>query len=331
MNKRGLLDFLIVRIPELSPGEKITLLEKFDKEDDFVRFGTVSGIESIIARKLKKTWSIDKIRAQAEQDAKITQIRGIKYVAWNHVEYPPLLREISNPPPVLFYRGNLPDPEKPLVAIVGTRHPSPQAAAHTYDISNELARMGIQVVSGLALGIDSMAHRGNLEGGGCTFAVLGSGADEVYPHSNRFLASRILETGGGFISEYPPGTPPFKSNFPARNRIISGMARGVLIAEAPESSGALITAYYALDHNRDLWVSSFGADASMSGRFDRRGSIKLAENGAKIISRACDILKDWNMEIPPDYYSEKAHNDMIQNNCGRALAEAVARSINTEL
>jgi DNA processing protein len=144
-----------------------------------------------------------------------------------------------------------------------------------------------------------MAHRGNIEGGAPTYAVLGSGVDEVYPSANRVLARRVLETGGALLSEYPPGTGPRKWNFPARNRIIAGLARGVLIVEAPESSGALITARLA-GQDRDLWVSSVGAVAGNEGwarRFDRRGSAKLVENGAGIICNAREILKEWNIDI----------------------------------
>jgi DNA processing protein len=242
------------------------------------------------------------------------------------------LREIYDPPAVLFYRGSLPNPEKPLAAVVGTRRPSPQAAAQAFDISRDLGLKGISVVSGLALGIDAMAHRGNLEGGACTFAILGSGADEVYPRANRVLARRILETGGGLISEYPPGTGPFKWNFPARNRIISGIARGVLIVEAPESSGALITARFAEEQNRDLWVASAGIAVSP---YDRRGAMKLADNGSGIISCARDILKEWNMEIQGNCAGSAGPSvpagDAAEYGEGKALAAKLARTFNIDL
>ena len=329
MNERGLLDLIISRIPELSPRDKISLCEHFNSEEDFVRVGTVAGVESIIERKLTSAWKLDDIRFKAEQDLKTVQIRGINWVSWTHTAYPPLLREIFDPPALLFYRGNLPDPEKPLVAVVGTRQPSPQATGQAYDLCHELGSYGIAVVSGLAMGIDAMAHRGNMEAGSPTFAVLGSGTDEIYPQSNRMLARRILETGGCLISEYPPGTPPYKSNFPARNRIISGMARGVVIVEAPKSSGALITARFAADQNRDLWVASCGATMSEDRHFDRTGSVKLAENGASVIHGAHDILRDWNLEVVKKCDSGiSLDNDSSLNNCGRALAEKLARSIN---
>ena len=296
MNTRGLLDLLISRLPGLSITDKIHLCDCFECEGDLIK-KSKGDIEIILNHALEFFWDIDAIQAMAIQDEKLVRVRGLTWVSWAQSEYPPLLREIYDPPVVLFYRGNLPNPDKPLAGIVGTRRPSPQGAACAYNIARDLGRQGISVVSGLALGIDAMAHRGNLEGGGPTFAILGCGPDEIYPKANRILAQRILENGGGLISEYPPGTSPFKWNFPARNRIISGISRGVLFVEAPQKSGALITARFALEHNRDLWVASAGV---MEGRYDRRGTVKLAQDGAQIIHSASDILKAWNKELNHD-------------------------------
>jgi DNA processing protein len=135
-----------------------------------------------------------------------------------------------------------------------------------------------------------MAHRGGLEGGAPTAAVLGSGLDEVYPRTNRALARRIVESGGVLLSEYPPGTEPRKWHFPARNRIIAGLARGVLVVEAPRSSGALITAQFALDQGRDLWVGSAGT-ASPRGE----GTRTLAEQGGRVVSAAEEIFREWGL------------------------------------
>ena len=171
-----------------------------------------------------------------------------------------------------------------------------------------------------------MAHRGNLEGGAPTFAVLGSGADEIYPSTNRYLAKRILESGGALLSEYPPGTGPRKWTFPARNRIISGLARGVLIVEAPRISGALITARLALDYERDLWVASVGTETEHNVLRDRSGTMKLASDGAKIIVSAQDILKEWNWETEtPEAEAPAGYEG------GRALAFEMAKSLDIEL
>jgi len=296
MVERGLLDLMLSRLRDLSQKDKILLCESFNTEQDLIQ-KSKADIEAIIGHELAAFWDIDAIRTLAEHDAAAARLRGINMVSWHSPAYPPLLREIYDPPVLLFFRGVLPNPESPLAAVVGTRKPSPQAAAQAFDIARGLARGGISVVSGLAFGIDATAHRGNIEGGAPTVAVLGSGVDEVYPSSNRPLARRILETGGALLSEYPPGASPHKWSFPARNRIIAGLARGVLIVEAPQKSGARITARFAVDYNRDLWVASAGVAAEGDrSRFDRRGSTKLAAEGAQIIHDASDILKAWNRE-----------------------------------
>jgi len=316
MVERGLLDLMLSRLGELSQREKILLCELFNTERDLIQ-KSKADIETIIGHELAAFWKIDSIRALAERDAAAARSRGINMVSWQSPAYPPLLREINDPPVLLFFRGVLPNPEAPLAAVVGTRKPSPQAAAQAFDIAKGLARGGISVVSGLAFGIDAAAHRGNIEGGAPTIAVLGSGVDEVYPSSNRQLARRILETGGALLSEYPPGASPRKWTFPARNRIIAGLSRGVLIVEAPRKSGALITARFTLDYNRDLWVASAGvAEEQNRARFDRRGTTKLAEDGAQIIQAASDILRAWNREEVPndmEFASSLAHSLAITN------------------
>jgi DNA processing protein len=318
MDERGFVDLMITRLNDLSAREKLLLCESFNSERDMI-MQSKADIEAIIGRLLTAWPEFDSIRFLAERDVSAARLRGINWVSWHSPAYPPLLREIYDPPVLLFFKGKLPNPEAPLAAIVGTRRPSAQAAAQAFDIAKNLAHNGVSVVSGLALGIDAMAHRGNIEGGAPTVAVLGSGLDEVYPSSNRMLARRVLETGGSLISEYPPGTSPRKWNFPARNRIISGLSRGVLIVEAPEKSGALITAHFALEHNRELWVASAG----MGGGSGRLGTAKLAEDGAGIIDCASDILRAWNME---DSYPEP---EQVTGSMG--LISSLARSLGIEL
>jgi DNA processing protein len=321
MDNRGLLDLIIARLGVLSCREKLLLCELFDTEQDLLQKSR-SDIESIIKHPLEIWQDINAICIQAERDAATARLKGINWVAWHSPAYPPLLREIYDPPVVLFFRGTLPNPEMPLTAIVGTRRPSPQAASQAFDIARGLARGGISVVSGLALGIDAMAHRGNIEGGAPTVAILGSGLDHVYPSSNRGLARRVLETGGALISEYFPGTAPHKWNFPARNRIISGLSRGVVIVEAPQKSGALITARFALEQNRELWVASCGI---IEGQLpvDRRGTMKLAADGAATVYGASDILRAWNRETT-DFEPEEANG---MNNGGAVNGVELASSL----
>ena len=289
----GLLDLMICRIPELKPKERAELADKFDSEDDFLVLSK-KDIENLFGRVLKGSWTIEQIRSQAEKDALRALKLGIRRVSLREGAYPPLLREIADPPVVLFYRGALPDPGKTLVAVVGTRNPSSQARARAFELGRELGEAGFPVVSGLALGIDAMAHRGNIEAGAPTVAVLGSSPDMVYPSSNRDLARRILETGGLILSEYPPGTGPRKWHFPARNRIISGISRGTVVVEAPVKSGALITANFALDQDRDLWMDVTGLNSKRGG-----GMAKFAEEGALRLSSVRDILAEWNISGTP--------------------------------
>ena len=318
----SLVDLMICRVPNLKGRERIALQKRFDSESDF---SMLSGkdFEHILGRSLGgKSWTMAEIRASAERDADAAQKLGIYWVSWRESNYPPLLREIYDPPAVLFYRGELPDPEKPLVAVVGTRKPSAQAAGRAFALGKELGEAGLTVVSGLALGIDAMAHRGNMEGRAPTAAVLGSGVDYVYPVSNRDLARRVLETGGVILSEYPPGTGPRKQNFPARNRIISALARGTVIVEAPEKSGALITAAFALEQGRDLWVDRAGLASAGAGR--------LAEDGAVVIDSAKDILTEWNLEVPNR--GNKAAQPAARNNAeGAALAASLAKYLDIRL
>jgi DNA processing protein len=287
---KALLDLMICRIPGLKGEERVGLEKQFDNIDVFSILSK-RDIENILGRVLNgRSWTMLDIRSKAEKDAAMALKLGIRQVSWREKAYPPLLREIYDPPALLFYRGTLPDPEKPIVAVVGTRKPSSQAAVRAFNLGRELGEAGISVVSGLAFGIDAMAHRGNIEGRAATIAVLGSGPDQAYPSSNRDLARRILETGGLILSEYPPGTGVKKWHFPARNRIISGLARGTVIVEAPEKSGALITARFALEHGRDLWVDKAGVSAPRGA-----GTARLVEEGAGIISSAEDIIAEWNM------------------------------------
>ncbi|MDR0474011.1 MAG: DNA-processing protein DprA [Treponema sp.] len=282
----SILDLIVSRIPCLKGDDAKKLISAFDRIEDLTSL-TKENLEHFLGHSLKETQAWDKLLAQAEMDEKSAALRGIKTVSLREEKYPPLVREIFDPPAVLFYRGSLPVPEQPLVALVGTRKPSSAAAVQAFVLGRELGRMGVPVVSGLALGIDALAHKGNIEGGGAAVAVLGSGPDMVFPVSNRHLARRILETGGCILAEYAPGTVPMKWHFPARNRIISALSRCTVIIEAPQKSGALITADFALEHNRELMVAAVGARSRLG-----KGTERLAEEGAKVVSSGEEIMKE---------------------------------------
>ncbi|MCL1994226.1 MAG: DNA-processing protein DprA [Spirochaetes bacterium] len=282
MGDRGLLDLIISRLPAVGHKDRLCLCKAFDAEADFARLSK-GDVEALLGRRLKFFWDIDAIRRTAEADFKSCRARSIGWVSFMDGGYPPLLREIYDPPAVLFFRGRLAGQELALFGMVGTRRPSPQAASQAYSLARGLGELGISVVSGLALGVDALAHRGNVDGGAATYAVLGCGVDEVYPASNRHLAKRVLDSGGAILSEYPPGTLPHKWHFPARNRIISALSSGLFIAEAPARSGALITADFALDQGKDVFVSSAGVCIEKNSPYDRRGTVRLAQEGARIV------------------------------------------------
>ncbi|WP_017663048.1 DNA-processing protein DprA [Baaleninema simplex] len=196
-------------------------------------------------------------------------------------DYPHLLKEIPNPPPILYYRG-VPDADEnrgvtPTVAIVGTRHPTEYGKRWTRRFSRVLSQRGFTIVSGLAAGIDAEAHKACLEAGGRTIAVFGTGVDVVYPHANRSLYQRVLQSGLA-VSEYPAGTQPDRKHFPQRNRIIAGLSRAILVTEAPQKSGALITAYVANDFCRDVYAVPGSLDNANS-----RGCLGLLSRGANLV------------------------------------------------
>ncbi|MFM6751004.1 MAG: DNA-processing protein DprA [Dolichospermum sp.] len=220
----------------------------------------------------------------------LTQHQQINPHFWTPAdpEYPQLLREIPTPPPLLYYRGEIDLQEnsgqKPLVGIVGTRQPTEYGIKWTRQISTALAKNGFTVVSGMAEGIDTESHSATLKAGGRTIAVMGTGVDVIYPHKNRDLYQQILKSGI-VISEYPAKTPPNRTHFPRRNRIIAGLSRAVLVMEAPLKSGALITATYANEFNRDVYALPGKIDDQPS-----QGCLKLISQGAGLINHELNEL-----------------------------------------
>jgi DNA processing protein len=241
---------------------------------------------------------MDEIISQALDDELSMCTRNIRWVSIVEDAYPPLLREIYDPPAVLFYRGAPPFHGKPAISMVGTRRPCGLSARWAYDTARDLSRAGVVVVSGLAIGIDSMSHRGVVDAAAApAFAVLGSSVDEVCPASNRALARRIIAGGGSLLSEYPPGTRPTRWTFPARNRIISGLCRCTVVVEAGEKSGALITADFALEQNRDLCVAGVSVGDGDESKPFGAGCERLAEDGAKVVHNSLDILAELGLEM----------------------------------
>ncbi|MGE3513479.1 MAG: DNA-processing protein DprA [Vicinamibacterales bacterium] len=216
---------------------------------------------------------------------------GIGLVVWGDADFPPALSAIDDPPPVLWFRGDRDALRLPAVALVGSRAGSPCAVAVAEQLAAELAAHQVVIVSGLARGVDSAAHRGALQSGGPTMAVLGSGVDVVYPPEHRRLAATIARTPAcAVVSELAPGTRPLRWFFPLRNRIISGLSQAVVVVEAGEKSGSLITARTALDQGREVLAVP---GAVLGGR--NRGGHALIRDGAKIVECADDILEELRL------------------------------------
>lgn len=226
-----------------------------------------------------------------EQQLKLLAAQQVSFITWHNQSYPQVLKEIADPPFILYYRGELELiclPHQKRLAVIGSRKPSPYGERSINYLLPAVVRGGYHIISGLALGLDALAHQICLENQGKTIAVLGSGLDDnhLYPPANYSLAQRIIKNGGLLLSEYPPLTPPLKNNFPRRNRLISGLSRAVLVIEAAEKSGSLITAEHALDQNREVLTVPGEIFSKTS-----EGTNKLIRLGATPITKPEDILE----------------------------------------
>lgn len=278
---------------KISPRRRYQLLEHFgdpagvwfSSEAELARlpFMTRQTLVSLLDREY---------RNKAEEHIKKIVSSDIDVITLNDGRYPEYLRNIPDPPVVIYVCGTL-EKDEACIAVVGSRKASSYGLGMAEKLSFELARAGLCVISGMARGIDSKAHRGALSAGGRTIAVLGCGSDRVYPEENRELAKQIL-SNGAIISEYVPGTPPLPINFPFRNRIISGISRGVLVIEAGERSGSLITAYCALEQGREVFAMPGNINSSTS-----RGTNRLIREGARIVTETGDILEELHVATSP--------------------------------
>ena len=244
-----------------------------------------SGLEDAPTQNLLGT------RSQIDLDVEFARVErvGARLLTLCDDNYPPLLREVPDAPPVLYVRGTLLPQDELALAIVGTRKATTYGKDVAAHLARQLARNGVTIVSGLALGIDAAAHRGALEGGGRTIAVLGTGVDQIYPREHRELAREIVERGA-LVSEFPIGMGPEARNFPRRNRVISGLSLGVLVAEAPEQSGALITTTIAAEQGREVFAVPGNIFSAVSG-----GTNRLIQDGAKLVITIDDILDELNI------------------------------------
>lgn len=267
----------------------------------------------------KSTAALSAARALTSPEAELEALSksGASAIGWDDPAYPALLRQAPDAPSVLFVRGALTEADRWGIAIVGTRNVSAYGREVAETLSRDLAANRLTIISGLARGVDGAAHQSALKAGGRTIAVLGSGVDVIYPPEHRRMAQQISENGA-VISEYPLGTQPDAINFPPRNRIISGLSLGIVVVEADEKSGALITTSYAAEQGRDVFAVPGNIYSKTS-----RGTNKLIQDGAKLVTCAADILEELNLEM----VTRKAEAQMAlpDDDTERAVFEALTR------
>ena len=278
------------------PGVRVPLYHELLR-----RFGEPAGVLAASAKELEASGvpartagviALGRARGAAERDLDLAAQVGARLVTWSDPEYPSLLRSIYDPPPYLYVRGKIHERDEFAVAIVGSRAASVYGSGSATALGHDLALAGVTIVSGLAHGIDGAAHRGALSAGGRTIAVLGCGIDVAYPRGHADLAATIAESGA-LVSEFFMGTPPRAAHFPIRNRIISGLSRGVLVVEATERSGSLITARLALEQGREVFAVPGLITAPRS-----RGAHGLIRQGAKLVTAAADVLEELRVDSP---------------------------------
>jgi DNA processing protein len=271
-------------------------------------------VEGVIGAKADQLFETDNAAAIAAALAWAEQ-PDCHLVTLADATYPRMLLEIPDPPTVLYIRGRVELLNRPALAIVGSRNATPQGCQTAQSFAHALAEGGLTIVSGLALGIDAAAHRGALGSAASTVAVIGTGADRIYPARNRELALNIAEHGA-IVSEFPLGTPAAAANFPRRNRLISGLARGVLVVEAAPQSGSLITARQAGEQGREVFAIPGSIHSPLS-----RGCHQLIKQGAKLVETATDILDELGWQPVSSAPPEENDGDPVLDALGHAICD----------
>ena len=275
----------LIRAPQIGPDTFFSLLQQFTEPEAVFKASRAS-LEKHGLRSDTVAYINDPDWHQVDADLSWLDQPGAEIILLNDNHYPSLLKTIPDPPPLLFVLGDAAVLKQKQLAMVGSRHPTPVGRETAYDFARHLATNGIVITSGLALGIDGASHEGALAGDGLSIAVAGTGLDRVYPAQHRELAHRISENGA-LVSEFPPGTSPVASNFPRRNRIISGLSMGVLVVEAALYSGSIITARAAIEQGREV----FAVPGSIHNP-QAKGCNSLIRQGAKLVETAADIFEE---------------------------------------
>ncbi len=324
-----LLFLAINRVPFFKARDKLLLAEVVSSVSEFSRFSKAD-ISRCLGRVVRDgRWEPQVYLKFAECDRKYLTKAHIKYTFYSEDNYPKQLREIYDPPLVLYYRGNDFKLKQPLVAVVGTRRPTGDALMRAYALGVEMSACHVGVISGLAKGIDTAVHSGCVSVGGYGIAVMGNGIDMVYPASSKGTAHKLLDSGGTLVSEYPPGMSPCKYHFPERNRIISGLAQAVVVVQAPKKSGALITADFALEQGRELYIHKVGLKDIYG-----EGTTMLHEQGAVAIDSAYTVIKELRggkmmNSVPSD--NRKIDRHKTGGKPGHELADLLELEINKKV
>jgi DNA processing protein len=303
--------------PGIGPRAAAKLLERFGSAEAVYRATRAElekvrllpeAVDSIIARDMHD---------RAEADIKQVRKLGGDVLVLDDGVYPSLLREIYDPPITLYVKGAWSDClDQPCVAIVGSRKSSTYGQNAASMLARDLAQRGVTIVSGFARGIDAAAHRGAIEAGGRTVAVIGTGIDEVYPRDHKKLADEVLAAGGAIVSQFPLGTPPVSENFPYRNRIISGLSLGVIVVEAAENSGSLITARLAIEQNREV----FAVPGNITSRNSFGTNYLIKGAGAKLIQQWQDVAA----ELPPQIAARLLPPPLADGKKEKSLADQLS-------
>ncbi|MCG6552446.1 MAG: DNA-processing protein DprA [Candidatus Magnetominusculus sp. LBB02] len=334
-------------IPVIGPGTTRKLLNAFGSPENIFR-ASMSELLQVEGVGKGRAVGIANFKAWDETEKIIDKCEktGIRILYYKDADYPALLKEVSDHPLVLFVKGRLREEDRYAIAIVGTRKASHYGISVTERFTQQLSGMGFTIVSGMARGIDTAAHKTAIRQNGSTIAVLGSGVDVVYPPESAWLYSRIVEEGA-VVSEFVPGTKPLRENFPVRNRLISGLSLGVLVVEASQKSGALITAEFALEQGREVFAVPGNI---MSSSF--AGTHSLIQKGAKLVQSADDVVEELRhvlkgfvksakkaeIELEPEekrlciqISHEPVHIDEIIRKSGVASSEALTLLLGLEI
>ncbi|MBL8343630.1 MAG: DNA-protecting protein DprA [Rubrivivax sp.] len=290
--------FRLLETPRLGPVQARQLLAAFGSPEAVLRAppsALRAFVPAAVATALAGAPAESFAQRLAHAHSWLRQGEGARrYVPLGDPAYPPRLLQTADPPTLLYAEGAMGIGGRRAVAVVGSRNPTPQGLLNAREFAAELSRQGFVVISGLAVGIDAAAHEGALRGPAGTVAVLGAGLDQFYPASHAGLARRIVEGGGLLLSEYAPGTPPLKENFPRRNRIIAGLSLGTLVVEAALRSGSLITARFASEAGREVFAIPGSIHSPQA-----KGCHALIKQGAKLVEVAADIVDELQPESPP--------------------------------